>query len=146
MAQKIGPREQAMREMRERMARKPVRGFDLDDPISAEAAEQVSRILGPAEIVEELTAKVEAVKVPRGIGVKKAPREGGGGVSRARQPSPRAPEGVNVANAPSGFSSGKAVSIHLKVPPDVLAAYRSTGRFWQTRMIDVLRAGMPGAG
>jgi uncharacterized protein (DUF4415 family) len=44
---------------------------------------------------------------------------------------------------PSGErSSGRGVRVTLVVPADVVAFYKSGGRFYQTRMVDALRRGM----
>ena len=42
-------------------------------------------------------------------------------------------------------SGGAKVAIKIRVAPDVLAAYKATGRGWQTRMNEVLRRGAPTA-
>jgi len=50
--------------------------------------------------------------------------------------------GVVVGHTPRRRGSGKKparVAIQLRLPPDVLAAFRATGRGWQTRMGEVLQ-------
>jgi len=37
----------------------------------------------------------------------------------------------------------RPIEIKLRVPPDVLAAWRGSGKGWQTRMIALLRAEAP---
>ena len=88
---------------------------------------------GPADVVRELEAKVSSVPVPKGIGVKKRSAASSGQVTSegARTVSPTVPSGVS------------SVRVTVRVPADLVEAYRRTGRFWQTRMIDVLRAGRP---
>ncbi len=39
-------------------------------------------------------------------------------------------------------SDAKAVPVSLRVPPDVLAAYKADGPGWQTRMNEALAAGL----
>ena len=39
-------------------------------------------------------------------------------------------------------SEAKAVPVSLRVPPDVLAAYKADGPGWQTRMNEALAAGL----
>ncbi|MCJ2056219.1 BrnA antitoxin family protein [Methylobacterium sp. J-048] len=39
-------------------------------------------------------------------------------------------------------AEAKAVPVSLRVPPDVLAAYKAQGPGWQTRMNEVLAAGL----
>ena len=39
-------------------------------------------------------------------------------------------------------SEAKAVPVSLRVPPDVLEAYKADGPGWQTRMNDALAAGL----
>lgn len=39
-------------------------------------------------------------------------------------------------------SEAKAVPVSLRVPPDVLAAYKAAGPGWQTRMNEALVAGL----
>ena len=41
-------------------------------------------------------------------------------------------------------SEAKAVPVSLRVPPDVLAAYKAEGPGWQTRMNEALAAGLRG--
>lgn len=41
-------------------------------------------------------------------------------------------------------SEAKAVPVSLRVPPDVLAAYKADGPGWQTRMNEALAAGLRG--
>jgi uncharacterized protein (DUF4415 family) len=47
---------------------------------------------------------------------------------------------LGVAREPAMGETTKLVS--LRVPADVLAAYKAGGRFYQTRMIEVLRRGL----
>jgi uncharacterized protein (DUF4415 family) len=41
-------------------------------------------------------------------------------------------------------SEAKAVPVSLRVPPDVLAAFKADGPGWQTRMNEALAAAVPG--
>jgi uncharacterized protein (DUF4415 family) len=43
-------------------------------------------------------------------------------------------------------SEAKAVPVSLRVPPDVLAAYKADGPGWQTRMNEALAAGLRNRG
>lgn len=43
-------------------------------------------------------------------------------------------------------SDAKAVPVSLRVPPDVLAAYKADGPGWQTRMNEALAAGLRNRG
>ncbi|WP_238179265.1 BrnA antitoxin family protein [Methylobacterium dankookense] len=67
--------------------------------------------------------------------------------ARMRPASEVLPSGLYQALTKRGRppAENKAVQVTLRVPPDILAAYKATGPGWQTKMNEALAHGVSGA-